>query len=437
MKKLNFYMIIPGLIFLFMASCSQSETVEPVFPEEIPSEALPQTSYETPLDSVLTRSDRFLGQMFLETRSSSVNRQADIHTLYRAIGAQTRSGETEEVPVHIVNYTTGTEAEPAGYVILIGDERIDEPVVAYSDGNNWVQGTIPAFEEMFLERLDNYILTGIMSYEGNSDEPIIGECQLEEEHDYGYTEKVIPMNTAWAQSVPYNIKLSMCPTHGMYMLTGCTATAMAQIMAFWKHPSSGNYISPVNGQTLRPSYNWTTMTSLPNALFISTEGQEMVAHLMAEIGYKTNTSYVGCDFCEKGGGTNINKAGDGFKSMGYRNVKVMENSFSVQTVTRELAANRLVYMGGTETNGGTDGHAWVVNGYQHTYTFYQSILTCESPTHYIEPEIETIITNTYYLRFNMGGIDKAVDGFYNAQLYAMPGFTYQYRLGMITNIYPS
>jgi len=427
MKKLKFYIIIPALVSLFMASCNQSENMEPLFPYEIPSEALPTLSYETPLDSVLSRSDRFLGQMFMETRSSSVNRQAEINTLYRSIGTLTRSGETEEIPVHIVNYTI--DEDPAGYVILIGDERIDDVVVAYSNENNWVLGTIPAFEDIFLERLDNYIITTLST--AGHDDPIIGECQLEEWYEIVIeADKLIPMPAKWGQEDPYNMHLATCEhEHRLKMVTGCVATAMGQIMAYWKHPASGSYKSPITGETVTvPEYNWDDMTTHPYGKDLSPAGQDMVAHLMAEIGHKVNMNY-GCFES----GASFGDARDIFRQMGYSAIIPTMNSFSALTIIDDLKNNKPVFI-----RGGAFfmGHAWVVDGYQYTRTLYQSILTCESPTHEIEPEYTSYLIDSYYLSFNMG-YEGNGDGYYKADLYAITDQKLHYRNNIytITNIY--
>lgn len=434
MKELKFYITIPIIIFLFMASCSQSETVEPLFPEEIPSETLPASSYETPLDSVFARSDRFLGQMFMETRSSSVNRQVEINTLYRSIGTQTRSGKTEEIPVHIVNYMAGED--PAGYVLLIGDERIDDAVVAYSNENNWVLGTIPAFEDIFLERLDNYIQTNLMAYSGGPDDPIIGECQVEEWQEVGCIEKTILIPAKWGQEEPYNMHLATCEhEHASKMQTGCAATAMAQIMAYHKHPSSGNYISPTNGQQIIISYDWDVMTTDQNAITtqplgkdLSPAGQSMVAHLMAECGYKVNMNY-GCMVSL----ANATDIADGFNSMEYS--CTYRKDFSTSTIITDLRKDQPVFMFGTA--GVNQGHFWVIDGYQHTRTYWYSILTCESPTHEIEPEYSSGFYDSYYLNFNMG-YERDGDGFYKAYLFSMPStFYYKHRIQLVTDIYPS
>ncbi len=144
---------IAYLFFLFLVSCIREDGARPVSDEAFVSE------FEIPLDSVMARSDRFLSAQFVQTRSEAENREVNISTLYRMVGVQTRSVVVGEIPVHIVNYTVADE--PAGYVIMIGDERIENPIVSYSYDGNWQTGTIPAFEKMFLERLDAYISTGL------------------------------------------------------------------------------------------------------------------------------------------------------------------------------------------------------------------------------------------------------------------------------------
>lgn len=51
-------------------------------------------------------------------------------------------------------------------------------------------------------------------------------------------------STKWNQDAPYNI---MCPTvNGTPCYTGCTATAMAQVMKYWNYPDTGEGIISYN-----------------------------------------------------------------------------------------------------------------------------------------------------------------------------------------------
>ncbi len=95
------------------------------------------------------------------------------------------------------------------------------------------------------------------------------------------------LTTAWNQGSPYNL---LTPAVGeSQTLTGCTQTAVAQVMRFHAHPEvgAGGYEQSWNGTTLVTSmnrpFNWTILTdtiSGASPLYV----QEEVSALMRDIG---------------------------------------------------------------------------------------------------------------------------------------------------------
>jgi hypothetical protein len=124
-------------------------------------------------------------------------------------------------------------------------------------------------------------------------------------------EQVGPLTTsAWHQGSPYNM---LCPIGwgGDRSVVGCVATAMAQIMYYWKKPAFGagthsyywngdaayDDCQPTAGQTLSAdytdTYDWTNMlddvtSASPNA------AKNAVAELSYEAGVAVNMMYGAC-----------------------------------------------------------------------------------------------------------------------------------------------
>ena len=93
----------------------------------------------------------------VESRSAA---NAKVETIWRNIaldGNQSRNateGETVEVPVYVVSYTNEND-EPNGYVVTVGDKRVIDRVLVFSDDGNWDLSGIPEFEEIFWDNVDN------------------------------------------------------------------------------------------------------------------------------------------------------------------------------------------------------------------------------------------------------------------------------------------
>ena len=107
--------------------------------------------------------------------------------------------------------------------------------------------------------------------------------------------------TAWTQSYPYNI---LCPAdtnasgYGDHVVVGCVATAMSQVMRYWKYPETGtgshsyyhNYgvLSADFGNT---TYQWDSMPYRLDSS--STAGQiDAVATICYHAGVSVNMNYT-------------------------------------------------------------------------------------------------------------------------------------------------
>ena len=100
------------------------------------------------------------------------------------------------------------------------------------------------------------------------------------------------IETKWNQSTPYN---QLCPSSS---LTGCVATAMAQLMKYWNYPphgiSSHSYIHATYGELSadygNTYYDWENMTNTYGSSSTPTE-KTAVATLMYHCGVSLNMKY--------------------------------------------------------------------------------------------------------------------------------------------------
>ena len=151
-------------------------------------------------------------------------------------------------------YVFNDEAN-GGYVVVSGDERQVE-VLGYSPDKSFDPGNIPCGLRMLLEQYSreyDYLQThgdGILEVteggEGNkwaegTEKPSLARLYEKEGSMTRGTRAAIEplMRTTWDQSPYYNKDCPMDPKYGDQCVTGCVATAMAQIMYYHSYPSVG------------------------------------------------------------------------------------------------------------------------------------------------------------------------------------------------------
>lgn len=181
---------------------------------------------------------------------------------------------------------------------------------------------------------------------------------------------VLPLVEAeWGQRAPYN---GMCPVFkGERTVTGCVATAMAQIMSYWRYPRCGTGVSEyqwTSGESLRFNFDehpfdWENM--LPSYTGSATVGQpDAVATLMAACGAAVQMRYG-----LEGSASYDEYVGQGLASylgyddgMAYISRSTCRAREWTDRLYDELAAGRpVLYMANSERV----GHAFVCDGYEY------------------------------------------------------------------------
>lgn len=176
-----------------------------------------------------------------------------------------------------------------GFVMMAADKRI-KPVIGYSPTS--VYKTIPNSNvESHVKKIRNRIDT-VVKHNYKASVEITAEWN---EVETTTPTSVAPLLTStWNQSPYYNRD---CPgLNGDTSVTGCVATAMAQIMYFWKYPNSGrgsySYLCSPYG-TLAANFGATTYSwaAMPNAVKGYGSACNAVALLMNQIGIAVAMQY--------------------------------------------------------------------------------------------------------------------------------------------------
>lgn len=182
----------------------------------------------------------------------------------------------------------------------------------------------------------------------------------------GTDDEVPPlMSTQWYQRSPYNMH---CPS---YAMTGCVATAMAQVLKYWNFPAFGqgtHSYSDDSGYGLQSAdfgdtrYDWSHM---PDRLTSSSPAaeKEAVATLMYHCGVSVNMHYSTIY-----SGTTLNKCEIALPTyfhynaadIHYRAKGQLSNDAWTDTLIAEVRQLRPVLHGGS---GPAGGHCFVCDGF--------------------------------------------------------------------------
>ena len=185
------------------------------------------------------------------------------------------------------------------------------------------------------------------------------------------------VSTTWDQAPFYNRQCPYSASESAYSVTGCVATATAQIMKYWNHPSVGRGSHSYNPagfgtQTAvfdTTHYDWAHMPSALN--FLSSQQEiDAVAQLMYHIGVAVEMAYS-----PQSSGAHVSAYGQPDFPSSENALKTYfrynQGLFSANRddytdaqwdtlLTAELNASRPILFSGSDHEG---GHAFVIDGY--------------------------------------------------------------------------
>lgn len=277
------------------------------------------------------------------------------------VSPQVGTGKARVMSLPVVRrpYYVFNDSVSKAFVIVSSDERM-VPVLGICDRALFDPDSIPCGLEALL---DCYAEQAECL--GDAPENVGNAANL------GNYADVAPMlTTAWGQDAPYS---DDCPDGTM---SGCVATAMAQVMRYHQYPRSGNgsfaYTTRTNGYYCSYNYaaatfDWGSMSDR-YTLLSSDRGKAAVADIMKACGVA-----VGMDYgiaAQGGSGAYAFDVAYGLrKYFNYplavyypRSYFKSEEWYAI--VHGELDAGRpLVYFGYDMRNG---GHAFVIDGYRNT-----------------------------------------------------------------------
>ncbi len=225
-----------------------------------------------------------IAQRFIKSRTESVNAaqgmhrgraEIDMHLVYASTTGNTSS-----------EYYVFASDEAEGFVIVSGDDQM-APIVGYSLTDRFsLQQMPPALKNL------------LSLYAQHVNDVRAGKVEPSSQSEEMVTPVLPFITTTWNQYDPYNI---YCPEiNGQATLTGCVATATAQIMNYYEWPRAGHGTctatlndgnnTPVT-ITLGQEYDWANMKDdYASSSYTEVEAQA-VGLLMKDVGYACQLSY--------------------------------------------------------------------------------------------------------------------------------------------------
>ncbi len=314
--------------------------------------ALAATAATMTAASVDSQTAQARAVQFLNSQSGT--RFMASHANLRLAHAQKSMAKTDANDFYVFNYDGG------GYVIVAGDDRAEE-ILGYGNGTldmNSIPCNMRWWLDQYKEQIEFLFRNPKLEVRRLSDEASVM---------LRAATTVAPLLTCiWDQDAPF---WNQCPTYrNQNCYTGCVATAMAQVMYFWKYPNTlpalpayttSSYrisVAALPGTTL----DWNNMKDSYTSSY-TTDQASAVATLMRYCGQSCDMDY-GPD----GSGAYSDDQLDGMKLFGYNSgaTYVRRASYSdsqwVAMMLEDLQAGRPILYGGDD---GTYGHAFVVDGY--------------------------------------------------------------------------
>ncbi len=183
------------------------------------------------------------------------------------------------------------------------------------------------------------------------------------------------VETRWDQGTGYN---NYCPEYnGGHSVTGCVATAMAQIIRYHRFPSTGyyhrQYVHSVYG-SLRADFDSAhyDYSLMPNSVsgYSNSAQQHAVSQLCYHCGVAVKMNYQSYLHSD-GSGAHSQDVPEAFQFFGYTNSFYLDkNSNSTiwdSLLRHDLDAGRPVYYSGSNSDG---GHAFVCDGYRNNGRYH-------------------------------------------------------------------
>lgn len=275
----------------------------------------------------------------------------------KAPSATTRGGSARMEVLQQGRQFTVVGYSKGGFAVIANDDRFNA-VLGYSD-TEFSPGDMSPGLRWWMNAADEALRHSLASGAAVSTGAELRDAE--------YPEAVGELlKTKWDQAEPYNRRL--VELSGKDLLTGCVATAMAQLMKYYNYPErgqgykgydiGGKHVNVIFGQ--KP-YEWELMRDVYGRSGYTDAEANAVAELMFHCGVSVDMNYS-----EDGSGAMSNNAAIAMKDVFTYDTRFMQRDIYTTSewmdiIYAELAAGRPILYGGATPQ--MAGHAFVFDGY--------------------------------------------------------------------------
>lgn len=352
-----------AILFLGCTSCSEDSTTNDLMSNYTTVITESDVSTKRTLIEAEEEALRFISSMD-SLNSPSRSNKISVKDSYIYKSKTSRSFSNDTI-FYIVN------TEPSGFAIIKADKSIKQPIFAYSITSEISEQSNPAFE-WYMDMAQLWLKDNSIQNTSRAKQPQTGAEDLSSEYYMGVLcyRKVTQttksntselLTTKWNQPYdPYNRYCFIDGSNTTKAVAGCVAVALAQILAYHKYPNelSNHY------------FDWVSMTSYPDARFLSEIDKDGVGHLLRDIGSLVNMKYGVTSSAPKSDswGALIPNT---FKILGYTCSDLVLFNDALISQSLHVITKAPVYVQAINQNG-DDGHAWILDGdnvTHHTFDY--------------------------------------------------------------------
>lgn len=272
--------------------------------------------------------------------------------------AFTQKSEAGIPAVYVFN-----KAQDSGILLLSADDAA-MPILGYTDSGTFDAANIPPQMEYWMNEYAKQIAYAA--------ERGVKASATTFPTSWSYVAPLV--RAQWNQMAPYNQQV---PTQGTtHYPTGCVATAMAQIMDYWKYPEVGvgsiTYVSNGTSRTMnftREKFDWANMLDVYLPGKYNETQANAVSYLMKACAYSAKMN-----FAMAGSGTQYQFAAQAFRDyFSYdSSIDVCERYMFADMDWNQLVYDQVSKVGPVLYSGASaeGGHAFVVDGYDGNGYFH-------------------------------------------------------------------
>ena len=281
----------------------------------------------------------------------------------KLVAASTPKSEGIEMSSETPGYFVFNVGESQGFIVVSGDDRVPA-ILGYSDKGSFEADKLPTNVRKWFEEYEHQI-------------SLLDKYPAAAQQSIALHETIEPMvKSTWDQDAPYYNHCPIDPETGKISYTGCGATAMAQVMNYYKYPAATASIIPAyttdhNGINLKAiprnkAIDWANMLDHYDGNATKAQ-QDAVADLMLMCGQS-----IKMDYSSNGSGAYARDVSSAmYKYFGYdKNIHYVFRYYyhaaeMDSMVYHELKNKRPIIYAGTSLRDGT--HAFIVDGYSEGF----------------------------------------------------------------------